>query len=182
MSQGDSPKRIKTKLVKGKRSMDYAQELWEVPGGKKIWRDVVKHKGAVAIFCLRGKGKRLELLMQYQYRYPYQKNLWEVPAGTMDPGESPQTTARRELLEETGYRAASLRKFGRLLPAPGYCDEVIHLYEANKLSYVGQELDEGELIHKVQWKPVAQILNWIRSGKIMDAKTVAGVLRMSQKI
>ncbi|MEM8739758.1 MAG: NUDIX hydrolase [Planctomycetota bacterium] len=108
-------------------------------------------------------------------RFAVRETLWELPAGTVEAGESPDDCAPRELTEETGYRAARVEKLTAFFPTPGFCTELLHAYRAEGLTQVGQALDETERItaHVVPW---GEALAMVRDGTIRDAKTVATLL------
>ena len=143
-----------------------------LPNGRTTVIEVVRHPGAVLIVPLL-PNQRLILLRQY--RPSIGQYLWELPAGTINPGERPWLCARRELIEETGFKARSWRKVGKIIPVPGYSDEVIHLFEAKILSpaFAAQDLDE--IIRPVEFTK-AQIRLLFRQGKIIDAKTICGLV------
>jgi len=131
--------------------------------------DFIEHPGAAAILPLIAPG---EVLLIKQY-------IWEVPAGTLDPGEPVMDCARRELIEETGYAAQVWRKLGEITPVPGYSDERVHLFLATELTAARQELDADEVL-AVHRMPLAQALDMITRGEIQDAKSICALL-LAQK-
>ena len=135
-------------------------------------REVVEAADAVVILPLLD-GDRVVLIQNR--RYAVNETLWELPAGTLEPGESPDTAAPRELAEETGYTSGRIEPLTRFFPAPGFCTECLHAYRATHLQQVGQTLDATEQIEVV---PVAwpEALKMVRTGVIRDAKTVATLL------
>lgn len=115
------------------------------------------------------------ILLLRQFRYAAQGDLWEIPAGTLEPGERPLTCAKRELEEETGFRAKKWRYLTRFLPAPGISDEWMTMYKAEQLEAGRKNLDHDEWIeHEVVTLERARIL--VRRGNIRDAKTIAAIL------
>ncbi|MDE2880912.1 MAG: NUDIX hydrolase [Acidobacteriota bacterium] len=139
--------------------------------GPEVRREVVRHPGAVAIVAVTPERR---LVMVRQYRYAAGRFLLEIPAGTLEPGEHPEDTARRELREETGYSARTLRPLGSFFSAPGFCDEVIHLFRAEGLTPGEQDTDFGEDIDLVEI-PVAEGRRRLAAGGFEDAKTLAGL-------
>jgi ADP-ribose pyrophosphatase len=112
--------------------------------------------------------------MERQFRYPIGQHMLELPAGKLEPDEAPIETAKRELLEETGYVAAEWRELGRLHPCIGYSDERIDFFLARTLEFRGAQPDEGEFLETLR-VPLAESLDWIRRGRITDAKTILGL-------
>lgn len=150
----------------------------ELPGGGRARREYVVHPGAALILPLFDDGS---VLLERQYRYPAGNHFYELPAGKFDPGEQPLETARRELLEETGYAAAEWRALGRVFPCIGYSNEVIEFFMARKLEYRGaQQLDEGEFLETLRL-PLQDAVDWVRRGRINDVKTMLGLL-MAEKV
>ena len=139
--------------------------------GPVVNREVVRHPGAVAIVAVTPDQR---LVMVRQYRYAAGRFLLEIPAGTLEPGEDPEDTARRELREETGYSAKNLRPLGSFFSAPGFCDEVIHLFRAEGLTPGEQDTDFGEDIDLVEI-PVEEGRRRLATGRFEDAKTLAGL-------
>lgn len=141
--------------------------------GAETLREVVRHPGAVVVVPLREDGC---VLLERQFRYPVGRVLLELPAGKLDPGESPQLCARRELAEETGQAATEWRPLARFFSAPGFCDEVMHCFVATGLTPVdGARPDEDERIDVVAM-PLADAIARVDSGEICDAKTIAALL------
>lgn len=143
-----------------------------LPDGKESWREYIRHPGAVAIIAVLDNGK---LLFERQYRHPLRRVFLEIPAGKIDPGEHVLDTARRELREETGYKARTWRHLGTLHPCIGYADERIEIFWAEGLSYVGAKLDDGEILELCELS-LADALLAVRDGEITDAKTIAALL------
>jgi ADP-ribose pyrophosphatase len=119
---------------------------------------------------------RRRVLLVRQYRLPAQRFLWELPAGTVDPGETPLETAKRELVEETGYRAKKWAKLAEFFPSPGFLAEKMTIYTARELTAGEAHPMEDERI-QTKWHTAREIDSLIRSGKIIDAKTMIGFLR-----
>ncbi|MCS7208519.1 MAG: NUDIX hydrolase [Fimbriimonadales bacterium] len=143
-----------------------------LPSGRTARREIVEHRGAVAIVPLLD---RQTVLLVRQYRQAVGETLLEIPAGTLEPDEPPDLCARRELEEETGYTARQLRKLFSQYLAPGYSQEVLHVYLAEDLVRVGQQLDEDELVELAP-TPLCDIEAMILQGQIKDSKTIAGLL------
>ncbi len=140
---------------------------------KPAIREVVRHQGAAAILPIDGEGNAFFV---EQYRYPVAKPLFEVPAGKIDPGEEPLTCAKRELSEECGITAENWEYLGPMLSSPGFCDEVIHLYVATKLSFGDTSPDEDEFLSVIKI-PLAEALEKLKNAEIPDAKTQILILR-----
>jgi ADP-ribose pyrophosphatase len=143
-----------------------------LPDGSTGGREYIRHPGAVAIVPLFDDGR---LLLERQFRYPHRREFIEVPAGKVDPGEPQLETAKRELLEETGYVAGEWRRLGVIHTAIAYTDEGIELFSARKLTLQKRRLDEGEFLETLVI-PFAEAIAMIRDGRITDAKTVAALL------
>ncbi|MEM2865676.1 MAG: NUDIX hydrolase [Candidatus Hadarchaeales archaeon] len=142
-----------------------------------MFREVVEHPGAVAILPFLG-GKRILLLKQY--RPAIGKWIYEIPAGTLEKGEDLLACARRELEEETGYRAERMEKLFEMYLAPGYSTEKLHSFLASELHPTSPHRDWGEEI-KVVKTTLPRALKMIRSNKIEDAKTIATILYFASR-
>ena len=145
-----------------------------LPNGHVTPLEIVRHPGAAAVAALDDDG-RVTLIRQY--RHAVGGYLWEVPAGKLDPGETPLTCAARELGEEVGLAARHLEAVGSIVTCPGFCDEVIHLFIATGLTYVGSNLGADEIIESVTMVPLRDALAMIQRGEIRDAKTIAALLQ-----
>jgi ADP-ribose pyrophosphatase len=143
-----------------------------LPDGSAGRREYIRHPGAVAIVPLFDDGR---VLLERQFRYPHKREFIEVPAGKLEAGEPHLETAKRELLEETGYSAAEWRRLGVIHTAIAYTDESIDLFVARKLTKTERKLDVGEFLETLI-VDFAEALRMIRDGRITDAKTVAALL------
>ncbi len=141
-----------------------------LPDGKKAVREVCQHPGAVAVLAV-DEG---DLLFVRQYRHAVAAELIEVPAGKLEPGENAEAAACRELREETGFRCGELIHMGVICPSPGILSEVIHLYFARGLTFVGERPDEDEFLSTVRI-PRETFWEMMLHGEIVDAKTICAV-------
>lgn len=143
-----------------------------MPDGQTHSRDIVRHPGAVTIVPLLDDGR---ICLIRNYRVSVGRRLIELPAGTLEPGEDPAVTARRELLEETGYQARHLEPLLTFYTSPGVLDELMWVYVASGLTPGRQDLDAGEQIETLPatWDEVRGL---IKDGQISDAKTLASLL------
>jgi ADP-ribose pyrophosphatase len=147
------------------------RDLVRLPDGASTEREYIEHPGAVMIIALLDNG---DLVMERQYRYPLRRDVLELPAGKIDAGEPPLECGKRELLEETGYVASIWRYLATTHPVVGYSDERIEIYLAQGLTQRGSNPDHDEHL-EVFGLPVATALEWVREGRITDAKTVIGL-------
>ncbi|QJC51804.1 NUDIX hydrolase [Paenibacillus albicereus] len=141
-----------------------------LPSGATASREIVRHPGAAAVICI-ADGK---LLTVGQYRKPMDKYQVEIPAGKLDPGEDPAVCAARELKEETGVSASSVRLVDAFYTSPGFADEKLYLYVAEGLEHGDSSPDEDEDLH-VEALTMEQALSYIEQGIIGDAKTLMAV-------
>jgi ADP-ribose pyrophosphatase len=147
------------------------------PAGHEATREIVVHPGAV---CIVARPNDSEVLLVRQYRHSTGRELLEIPAGGLDPGEDPLDAARRELEEETGYHAANIVERARFWTTPGFTTEYMWLYEATELTRTQIDPDEDEVI-EVDVVKVADALRMIDDGRIQDAKSILGLLRVFWK-
>lgn len=139
--------------------------------GKVTERIRMDHPVASAVLPITGEN---EIIMVWQYRYALGKDSLEIPAGKVDPGESPLDCAGRELMEETGYRAEKLEEIFEYYPAIGYSNEIIKIFVGTGLEKMGGRIDEEE-ISKVEIIPMDRVKEMILKGRIRDSKTVLGI-------
>lgn len=147
--------------------------------GHRTTREIVEHPGAVAILAWDGE----RLAMVSQWRHATGEVLLEIPAGTLEPDEPPVETARRELAEEVGLSASTWVDGPRFFTAPGFCDELMHLYFATDLSDAsgGSESDPDEVL-EASWLTLSDALAGIDDGRIRDAKTIAGIEWLARRL
>ena len=131
----------------------------------------VEHPGAAAIVPLLDETR---ILMLKQYRHALKDHIWEIPAGTVDHQESVINCAKRELIEETGFLAGNWQKLAEITPVPGYSNERIHIFLATDIKPARQNLDKDEII-KVHEVKFSEAIKMIQTGKIQDAKSIAGL-------
>lgn len=143
-----------------------------VPNNIKAFRELVSHPGGVGILAYIDKDT---ILLVQQFRKPFEKTMLEIPAGKLEKGENPEDCGRRELEEETGYLAKNFTYLGRIVSSPGFCNEVIHLFKATELysGKIGGDEDEFISLHKIKKEKVLQM---IKSGEILDAKTISSFM------
>jgi ADP-ribose pyrophosphatase len=148
-----------------------------LPNGVTLNIDIIRHPGASAIVPISDAG---EVILIRQYRHAVGVFIWEIPAGTLNKGETPLACARRELVEETGFSAQVFAELGQIVPVPGYSDERIHLFLAKGLGLAKQNLDSDELLD-VHHVPLNEAIEMIKRGEIVDGKTIAGLLLAEMK-
>jgi ADP-ribose pyrophosphatase len=139
--------------------------------GVTVDLDIIHHPGASAIIPLSGNDN---VILIKQYRHAIGDFIWEIPAGTLDPNETPIECAKRELIEEAGFSANTWEKLGEITPVPGYSNERIHLFLAADLVPAKQDLDKDEVldVHEV---PLYKAIEMIHEGAIQDSKTISGL-------
>ena len=141
--------------------------------GKKAIREVVRHKGAAAILAI---DEHEDAYFVKQFRYPIGKAILEAPAGKIDEGEDPFDCAKRELFEECGITAKKWTELGPMFSSPGFCDEVIHLFAAQELSFANPDPDEDEFLDIIKI-PLKEAYQSLVRGEIPDSKTQILILR-----
>ena len=161
----------KTSEVFNGRIFNFVTEALTLPNGCDTEIAFIRHPGSVAVVPLL---EDHSVVMELQYRHPVGEYLFEIPAGTMEPGESPLECAQRELIEETGFRAKEFIKLGKIHIIPAYSDEEIHVFIANGLTQAKQNLDPDEIIEVVTY-PLEQAARMIDEGKITDALTILSI-------
>ncbi len=169
-------RRIKSESVYEGHFLKVRRDEIRLPDGKTAWREHVVHPGAVMIVPITDDG---QLIVERQHRYPLDRVLLEFPAGKLDPNETTLHCARRELREETGFSAREWACAGRMHNAPAYSNEFIEVWLARGLVAGPQALDDGEFV-EVQAMAEAALFELAASGKLTDAKTLVGLLKLQQ--
>ena len=170
-------KKIRQELVYKGHIVDVYKDILELPNGKEVEWDFVKHKGASAVIAVDDDGK---IIMVHQYRNSVDRMSLEIPAGGINEGEDPKTAAIRELEEEAGQKAGKIEHLVDAITAIGFCNEVVYIYLATELVETEQHLDEDEFV-QIERYSVEELIDMIIEGKIKDAKTIAGVLTYKAK-
>ena len=142
-----------------------------LPNGRTTELEILRHPGASAVVPLKENGK---VILIRQLRHAADGFIYEIPAGKLDTQEDPQACAARELEEEVGYRAGHFELLTSILTAPGFTDEVIHIFLGTKLTEGKQQLDQDEILEIVEW-PLEEAIAKIQDGTIRDAKTIVGL-------
>lgn len=140
------------------------------PSGFEIHRAIVRHAGSAVMMPVDEKGR---ILLVRQYRLPARRYMWELPAGRIDEGETVLRAAKRELVEETGFRARKWKKLASFYPSPGFLAEKMTIFRATELRQGQAQPMEDERI-ETRWFTAREMGEAIRTGKIMDAKTIIG--------
>lgn len=172
----DDGQRIDSRLIHDGRIVKLSVDRVRLPNGNVAELEMVRHPGAAAVVPVDDRGR---VLLVRQYRYAAGGWLLEVPAGKLDPGESPESCAVREVEEETGSRAGRLVPLGWILTTPGFTDEKIWLYLATELQPSRQELQADEVL-TVESLLLDEAVRQALSGEIQDAKSVCALLRAAE--
>ncbi|GAA0110164.1 MULTISPECIES: NUDIX domain-containing protein [Clostridium] len=160
---------LNEKLIHKGNFMDFVNIDVKLPNGKNANRDVIKHPGACAVIAFLDSEN---IILVEQFRLPLNKTLLEIPAGKLNKKEDPMDCAKRELQEETGYVAKEIEYLGSIATAPGFCDEIIHLYKAWNLSLGEKNEDEDEFT-SVKVLNINDLKEMIKKGEIIDGKTIS---------
>lgn len=142
-----------------------------LPNGATVELETIRHPGAAAVVPMKDDGT---VVLIRQFRHAAGGFIYEIPAGKLGPGENPLLCAAREMEEEIGYRAGSLDLLTSIFTAPGFADEVIHIYLGTDLSPSKQQLEHDEVLEIVEM-PLARALELIQDGTIRDGKTIVGL-------
>ena len=181
MNKGESKfeeKRVGSERIFEGRIISLKVDRVELPSGKVTTREVVEHSGAVAVI---GFLREDRVVLVRQFRYPAGREMLEIPAGGLHPGEDPAEAAARELEEETGFRAGKLAKIAEFYTTPGFTNEIMHLYLAEGLEGSRPNPDEDEFLEVEIW-PLSEALEAARDGRIRDGKTIAGLLLVGRAL
>jgi len=157
-------------IYKGK-ILEMRVDCVSLPSGETSIREFVLHPGAVSVLPFLGDGR---VVMVRQFRYPVGESLLEIPAGRLEPGEDPEETVRREMIEEIGYRAGELKHVSTFYTTPGYTNEVMHLFFAFELEKMEAQPEQDEIL-KIETMSLEDSLERIQKGEIKDGKTIAAL-------
>lgn len=158
------------KLFSGK-ILNLRKDEIVLPNGKTAFREVVEHSGGSCVLCEKDD----KILLVKQFRYPYKQELLELPAGKLNPNETPEQTAIRELEEECGVKAGRVIKMFDVYPSPAYTDEIIRIFKAEDISKTEKHLDQDEFLCSV-WVDKKRLKTMIENGEIKDGKTLIALL------
>ena len=150
------------------------KEKVDLDNGGHTYFDIVKHPGGAVIAALNENN---EICLLSQWRHAVQESIWELPAGCLEDDEPPLQTAKRELEEEAGVIAKTWRELGKIYPSPGFSDEVLYLFEAKDISKGTLKLDAAEKL-EAHWLPLEKVLTMAKNGEIVDAKSLACLLKL----
>lgn len=162
---------LTSRILYDGRAVRLRLERVRLPTGRETSREIIEHPGSVAILPLLAENL---VLMIRQYRHAVGRTIWEIPAGTMEKRETPAACARRELEEETGYSAKSMKLLFECYPTPGYSQELMRMFVARGLNPTERRLDEDEII-SVEPVEIERAFRMIGSKEIRDAKTIAAL-------
>lgn len=161
---------ISSKEILKNKLFRVVDEIATDPGGFEIHRAIVRHPGSAVMLAI---DQNERALLVKQFRLPAEQDLWEIPAGRVDPGETPLEAAQRELREETGYSARTWIPLASYWASPGYIDEKMNLFLALDLTEGQQEPMEDERI-EIRWFEKQELAEMVRHGEIKDGKTLVG--------
>ena len=168
-------KTLKEELIYKGDYLTYTKVTVELPDGNTANRDILHHPGACAIIPFIDDDK---IILINQFRKALDKTILEIPAGKINKDENIKDCALRELEEETGYKANNITYLGGVVLAPGYCDEVIHLYKATDLQ-LNEKHEDFDEFTEVKIFPLDEVKQMIKEGKIIDAKTISAITYIS---
>ena len=158
-----------SRIVYTGRTFKVSEDEVTLPNGSLTYRQTVEHPGAVVVLPIKDDGN---IILTYQYRHALKKFLYEVPAGTLEVGEEPIFCAMREIIEEVHFEARTWKSLGTIYPAPGFCNEVQHLFLATNLQPQSARCDEDEIIEVVELSQ-SSFIDKLNSGEINDGKSIA---------
>jgi len=167
-------KTLSSQLIYDGRVVKLRVDTVQTPSGKKTTREIIEHTDCVAIIAIDDNDN---VLLVNQFREAVGKELLEIPAGGIDPGEDPEAAVRREMQEETGYLPRKVEMLRGFYSAPGYCNEYLYLYLATDLVPSQLHAEDTESISLVR-VPTSQVRDLLASGDIYDGKSVAGLLTL----
>jgi len=169
-----SEKTLSSQQIYNGRILKLRLDTVKLPSGRVTKREIVEHDDSIAIVAIDGDDN---VLLVKQFRKAVEKEVLEIPAGGIEPGEEPVAAVKRELREETGFLPQRVERIGGFYTSPGYSSEFLHLFVASDLTPAKLQAEDTESI-KVERVPISRILELIRTGTINDAKSVAGLLML----
>ena len=164
---------LRTECIYEGRIFRLTRNRVKLPNGRIARLDLIEHPGAVAVVPILDDGR---VVLLHQFRLAARGEIWEIPAGTREPGEAPRITARRETIEETGWRPGRMIPLAKFYAAPGVSTEVMHVFLATGLRPGRTALEPYECI-RPQAFPFDRAIRMIEEGKVCDAKSIIGLLR-----
>lgn len=174
--QNFTEKTIKKDYIFNGEVINLRVDTVSTPAGNTATREIVEHPGGVCVVPLDENGN---VVMEWQYRRPFDCNVFEIPAGKLIKGEDPLECGKRELEEETGLCAHRYTYMGKMLPTPGFCGEILHMYLAQDL-YEGKiNRDEDEFMEIVR-VPLGELIDKVLSGEIIDGKTALALMKANE--
>lgn len=169
-------KTISTETIYDGKIIKVRREQVELPDGRRAERELVGHYGGVGVIAV---DENNEVFMVSQYRIAAKSMMLEIPAGKLEYGENPLECGKRELIEETGYRAKEFTHLGEYYATPGYCEEKLNIYLARDLEFVGQNLDVGEFLNVKKYS-LDELYKKVMKNEIYDAKTAIAILKAKE--
>ena len=164
--------RIFVIIYSGKK-INLRKDEFVLEDGRKVYREIIEHPGSAAIIPFI---TRDEIILIQQYRHAVKETIYEIPAGTLDEGETFHNCAVRELEEETGYKAGILEPLVIIYPSPGILSEIMYIFKASNLVRTQMSHQDDESIKCIMQIKITEALKMIKEGKIKDAKTVCSIL------
>lgn len=171
-----SEKTVKQEYIFKGEVINLRVDTVTTPAGNTATRELVEHPGGVCVVPLDDDGN---VIMEWQYRRPFDTNTFEIPAGKLIYGEDPLVCGKRELEEETGMCAHNFTYLGKMYPTPGFCYEVVHMYLATDLYEGTLKRDEDEFM-ELERVPLSELVDKVLKGEIVDAKTCLALLKVNE--
>ncbi len=180
MTESPERRRLETRRAYTGRLVNVDLDTVQAPDGSTLNLEIVRHPGAAAVVPLLSDpaGDDPQVLLIRQYRYAAGGPIWEVPAGVLEPGETPEECARRELLEETGARAERIEYLTTIYTTPGFTDERIHLFLATGIT-AGEPKPMSDEFLVVESRPLSRVLAMIRDREVVDGKSIVAILYLA---
>ncbi len=173
-----SLKLLKHEIIYDGRVFKTVVDEIEYESGNRATREIAVHSGGAVVLPLLEDRR---IIFVRQFRYPLNESLYELPAGKLEPNESPEACAKRELEEETGYRAGKIERLTSIYTSPGFCTERLHVFMATELTDGVQRLEEGELGLTLKIIRAEEAFQMVRTNQIVDAKSIVGLFFLHQK-